>query len=168
MNEAAAVSLMMFASAMVVFQIVNICEDIKDLKTAMGNSSSCEIKDEAAWALSAGVVSFAIGGILLLLWFFAPAGYETSATPTAVFLFVWWIPGAFVSTYIGPFFPTSLNGYFGAWGAFAFSFILMYMRVTKLRRFGAVSNTATLEIQKPNHKADRTDDQQDDESFDDI
>jgi hypothetical protein len=57
----------------------------------------------------------------------APDVYHKVVPYMAGFLFVWWIPGAGVTTFSGPFLSVG-NGYFGAWGAFLSAFLLCHAR----------------------------------------
>eukprot|EP00873_Tetraselmis_striata_P016373 jgi/Tetstr1/436637/TSEL_025433.t1 len=82
----------------------------------------------AAWALSAGVVSIVLTGLLIGLLHARTGIYNKIIPYLATFLFVWWIPGAGVTTFSGPFINVG-NGYFGAWGAFLSSFLLCHARV---------------------------------------
>ena len=49
-----------------------------------------------------------------------------------VFLVVWWIPGAGVLTFVGPFVVTS-NGYFGAWAGLLASLWLLSLALIAAR-----------------------------------
>jgi len=72
---------------------------------------------QSAWGLSAGLISFAIGGALFKLHDDVDAGV---AKVTAVVLFTIWAVVAGVCTFDGPF-RLAGNGYFGAWGGFLLS-----------------------------------------------
>lgn len=81
-----------------------------------------------AWAVSAGAVSLALGIVKLCLFYLQTDFYEKISPFTSSFLFLWWIPGAGVTTFAGPFFAVG-NGYIGAWGAFLCSFMLAHSSI---------------------------------------
>lgn len=72
------------------------------------------------WAVAASVVSTALTLFYVLLTMFNTTYSEKVAPYLAIFLAIWWLPGAFVLTFDGPFVFTS-NGYYGAWAALIFA-----------------------------------------------
>mmetsp|Transcript_14691 Transcript_14691/g.20568 ORF Transcript_14691/g.20568 Transcript_14691/m.20568 type:complete len:337 (-) Transcript_14691:232-1242(-) len=101
--------IILLASLIEVVAAANVCS-IRDM-----------CKNDYAWAVACGTISFAIVGILLLL----PRIANRFLHWFASVLFIWWAIGAGVMTYDGPFL-TAGNGYFACWVAALASFYLMY------------------------------------------
>eukprot|EP00193_Tetraselmis_chui_P003194 CAMPEP_0177758688 /NCGR_PEP_ID=MMETSP0491_2-20121128/4323_1 /TAXON_ID=63592 /ORGANISM="Tetraselmis chuii, Strain PLY429" /LENGTH=214 /DNA_ID=CAMNT_0019274449 /DNA_START=946 /DNA_END=1590 /DNA_ORIENTATION=- len=115
MQESSMLVMLLLASAVEFFASLSFCKP-----------NYCGSR--AAWALSAGIVSVVGSGLLLGLMHGAPDVYHKVVPYMAGFLFVWWIPGAGVTTFSGPFLSVG-NGYFGAWGAFLSAFLLCHARL---------------------------------------
>ncbi|CAM9459996.1 unnamed protein product [Phaeothamnion confervicola] len=72
------------------------------------------------FAVAVGVISLAVSGALLAAKIVGRTDLiQNMHTPISIFLFFWWVAGAGVGTFSGPFSATAyLNGYFSAWTAF--------------------------------------------------
>ncbi|AUF82424.1 hypothetical protein TetV_332 [Tetraselmis virus 1] len=99
-------------SAMEMFAAVALCDKL----SYCGNYY--------AWAVASGAVSLSVAIFKIILHHKCQELYNKVAPFTSLFLFLWWIPGAGVTTFKGPFYQVG-NGYFGAWGSFFCSFMLI-------------------------------------------
>ena len=102
----------------------------------------------ADYAFSVGVVSLVCALVLSALHRWRAADLRRTLLTDAragpisvlqligVFLVVWWIPGAGVLTFVGPFVVTS-NGYFGAWAGLLASLWLLSLASSESPRRGA-------------------------------
>ena len=75
----------------------------------------------------AGCISLVIAGVLVFLMHKQYPIYEKAVPYVSGFLCIWWVLGAGITTFQGPFTAVG-NGYFGAWGAFIASFLLAQIR----------------------------------------
>jgi hypothetical protein len=86
-----------------------------------------------AWAISCGIISFAVSFIQMILRSYAPEISRRSGPIVAVFLVLWWIFGvSFITSTRGPFFNTCCeraNGYLSSWIAFLASLYYCYFTV---------------------------------------
>ncbi|GAX78163.1 hypothetical protein CEUSTIGMA_g5605.t1 [Chlamydomonas eustigma] len=77
-----------------------------------------------AWAVAVGTISTAFTFIFAIMTLVANNMAEKMAPVLSIFLVLLWIPGAFVTTFNGPFLNTG-NGYYASWAAFLFSVVFM-------------------------------------------
>ena len=77
--------------------------------------------------VSTGAISLALSLPMLYLLYSKHDLYGKVAPYATGFLFIWWVLGAGITTFAGPFFQVG-NGYIGAWGAFLSSFLLAHSR----------------------------------------
>ena len=73
------------------------------------------------YAIAVGVVSIVIA---LVLIFAGSKLSDQNQKYVAIFLLAWWIAGAFVQTFVGPFHTTLSNGYFSAFAGLIASIML--------------------------------------------
>jgi len=98
--------------------VVELCASIAHCDQGY---SSCQ--DYDAFALAAGVVSVVITLILI----FVPA-LTSHIKIIAAFLVLWWIAGAGVNTFKGPFQVTG-NGFFSSWACLIASVFMLQPHV---------------------------------------
>eukprot|EP01062_Namystynia_karyoxenos_P014514 TRINITY_DN1521_c0_g2_i1.p1 TRINITY_DN1521_c0_g2~~TRINITY_DN1521_c0_g2_i1.p1 ORF type:complete len:619 (+),score=186.77 TRINITY_DN1521_c0_g2_i1:112-1968(+) len=105
-------------------EIVGVClASLVVLIQAGVDCDGCE--DYHAWALACAVISFVICVVLIVLSKFQLANVEPFMKWIALFLAVWWLAGTWCMTFKRPFKLTG-NGYFGAWAAVVFAWVLCF------------------------------------------
>uniref|UniRef100_A0A061QWD5 Uncharacterized protein n=1 Tax=Tetraselmis sp. GSL018 TaxID=582737 RepID=A0A061QWD5_9CHLO len=132
------------------------------------NGIACKLEGEYAWALSAGTMSLGISGIALLLGILAPPAYEIIAAPLAVLLFLIWIPGTLVTTFLGTISIDSPNGYYAAWAAFVLSFNFMAARLSKTKRPNVKYTAQQPRSRKKTSHLKKQEETSDDDDYDDV
>lgn len=93
-----------------------------------------------AWAVAVGAISTALTLIFAVMTLAANNIAEKIAPFLSIFLVLLWIPGAFVTTFNGPFLSTG-NGYYASWAAFFFS--VVFMQQVGILQFGAQVSVST-------------------------
>mmetsp|Transcript_86420 Transcript_86420/g.176372 ORF Transcript_86420/g.176372 Transcript_86420/m.176372 type:complete len:146 (-) Transcript_86420:236-673(-) len=110
---------MLLASSLVVLiAAAKFCDD----------TNYCE--DQAGWAVACSTISVFLTLVYVIAAFFAQGFCDKAGPWLAMFLAIWWFPGAFVITFDGPFTGTvnGSNGYFGSWASLIFA--IQWFQVT--------------------------------------
>eukprot|EP00192_Tetraselmis_astigmatica_P019010 CAMPEP_0117656556 /NCGR_PEP_ID=MMETSP0804-20121206/4868_1 /TAXON_ID=1074897 /ORGANISM="Tetraselmis astigmatica, Strain CCMP880" /LENGTH=255 /DNA_ID=CAMNT_0005462967 /DNA_START=150 /DNA_END=917 /DNA_ORIENTATION=+ len=116
-QESTLLTLLVLCSAIEFFAAIGVCNAYHHCGGTYG------------WAISVGTISLVFSSVLTFLMFKKSDLYEKIAPYGSGFLCVWWVLGAGITTFQGPFITVG-NGYFGAWGAFMASFLLAQIRLT--------------------------------------
>eukprot|EP00919_Chromeraceae_sp_WS-2016_P059727 GHVR01141912.1.p1 GENE.GHVR01141912.1~~GHVR01141912.1.p1 ORF type:complete len:142 (+),score=20.88 GHVR01141912.1:84-509(+) len=75
-----------------------------------------------AYAIAVGVISLVVALIMLILWIAKDDAAKKAEPWMSLFLFIWWIPGVIILTFVGPFKSTG-NGYFASWCSLILSLV---------------------------------------------
>lgn len=87
------------------------------------------------YAFSCGLISLAVVAVIMFLQMKGKGDIvDKYQKPISVFFLLWWVLGAAIGTFEGPF-TTAGNGYFSAWVAFYASLKYAYTTSDKVRDF---------------------------------
>jgi len=123
--------------ANLIFLIVAALVELQSLGFVWGKNGG------AMYANFLGFVSLVVGVGLIVLQTKSPLVAKGIEPPACLFLFAWWLLGALITTFIGPFLDVG-NGYFAVWGSLLVSAnltTLSYQQLSPLTRLAGSSQS---------------------------